>query len=116
MPQPGLEIEWLPENDSEVKVLLNRPLPPYILPISALWVRMTDEVAEEFDTAMVTAAPLRLRKAFNTASHLTQHRELFNFVLSVLSSIFDEAKVHELNRPLDLAELPLSTWQFPAIE
>jgi hypothetical protein len=63
----------------------------YVLPIDLLWMRMTDEEAEEFDAA-ISAAPLRQRKAFNVATTLTYGSELFLFVRSLLVTIAGEVR------------------------
>lgn len=69
---------------------------PYNLPVSVLWGRMTDLEAEDFDAAMSTASPLRLRRQFNSASTMLSTGELFTFVHNVLLTVVSEARATEL--------------------
>ena len=69
---------------------------PYSLPVSVLWTRMSDEEAEAFDTAMSTATPLRLRKAFNSATSLPSESEVFAFTKNVLKTALSAARADEI--------------------
>lgn len=97
--QPGYAEEWLEPDDPEVVAFLNPPAPPYILPISVFWVRMSDSEAEEFDEAISVASPLRLRRAFNSASSMISKSEIFLFVLGVLLDVTSEHRASEIMAP-----------------
>lgn len=97
--QPGYAEEWLEDNDPEVVAFLNPPPPPYGLPVSVFWTRMTDEEAEEFDGAMATASPLRLRRVFNSATSITSGTELFLFVRNVLVGVVSGTRADEIMAP-----------------
>jgi hypothetical protein len=72
------------------------PPQPYSLPVSAFWGRMTDLEAEDFDAAMSTASPLRLRRQFNSATSMASDGELFAFVRGVLVTVVTSARADEL--------------------
>lgn len=72
------------------------PPQPYTLPVAIFWLRMTDEEAEAFDGAVGTASPLRLRRAFNTATSIHSEGELFGFVRNVLIGIISAARVDQI--------------------
>lgn len=97
--QPGFAEEWLEDNDPEVIAFLNPPPPPYVLPVSVFWTRMTDEEAEDFDGTMATSSPLRLRRAFNSATSMTSETELFLFVRSVLVGSVSSTRADEIMAP-----------------
>lgn len=97
--QAGIAEEWLEDTDPEVIAFLNPPPPPYVLPVSVFWTRMTDEEAEDFDGAMATASPLRLRRAFNSATSMTSETELFLFVRSVLVGVVSATRADEIMAP-----------------
>lgn len=88
---------WLYENGE-----FSAPPPPeitpaaFVLPIAILWLRMTDEEAEDFDGSMAVATPLRLRRAFNTATSLHSEGELFGFVKGVLSASLNSTRADEI--------------------
>lgn len=88
--------QWLIDHVGEYEIIpyvYVPPIPvPYNIAISSLWTRMTDDEAEGFDTAMSTATPLRLRKAFNAASSITSETELFLFVKGVLDTSIGPAR------------------------
>lgn len=98
-PQPGYAEEWLEDNDPEVIAFLNPPLPPYTLPVSVFWTRMTDDEAEGFDGAMASASPLRLRRAFNSATSIISETELFLFVRTVLVGGVPATRADEIMAP-----------------
>lgn len=77
------------------------PLPPqpYTVAVEEMWLRMTDEEAEEFDAAMNTASPLRLRRAFRSANSITSMTEVFGFVQTVMNGLFSATRVGELLAP-----------------
>lgn len=100
-PEDAIEVPYPPEDARQVWQMPDGPwsvLPPqpYILPVYVIWMRMTDDEAEEFDSAISAASPLRLRKAFNTATNLTSGSELFLFVRNILINIFDETRADEI--------------------
>ena len=97
--QPGFAEEWLEDTDPEVIAFLNPPPPPYVLPVSVFWTRMTDEETEDFDAAMATASPLRLRRAFNSATSMTSEAELFLFVRTVLVGVVSATRAYEIMSP-----------------
>ena len=72
------------------------PPQPYLLPVSTLWGRMTDLEAEDFDAAMSTASPLRLRRQFDSASTMASDGELFAFVNGVLNTVVSPQRADEL--------------------
>lgn len=77
------------------------PPPPYTIPVAAMWGRFADDMeAEAFDTAMSTASPFRLRKAFQSATQLTSGTELFDFVKGVLTSSISAQRADEILAPL----------------
>lgn len=69
---------------------------PYSLPVSIFWLRMNDTEAEDFDAAISTASPLRLRKAFNTATSMSSEGELFGFVRNVLVTVVSLERATEI--------------------
>lgn len=71
----------------------------YVLQISVFWTRMTDEEAEDFDGAMATASPLRLRRAFNSATSMTSETELFLFVRAVLVGVVSTTRADAIMAP-----------------
>lgn len=100
-PVGSLEVPFPPDNaqqvwDFETETWSVLPPQPYSLPVAVLWLRMTDTEAEDFDTAMSTASPLRLRKAFNTANSLASDGELFGFVRGVMIGVVTEIRADEI--------------------
>jgi hypothetical protein len=87
--------QWLADHEGEYVIIpYVPPAPmPYSLAIELLWSRMLDEEAEEFDEAISTASPLRLRKQFNAASSMMSDGELFGFVRTVMLGVFEEVRV-----------------------
>jgi len=73
---------------------------PYVISVSALWSRMTDPEAESFYNAMSTAAPFRLRMAFNSATSLTEGTELFVFTQGVMTGAIGETRTAEVMAPM----------------
>ncbi len=101
--QPGEAEEWLEDNDPEVVAFLTFPSPPYILPVSLLWMRLgeDEEEAEAFDAKMAVAKPLSSRKAFNAAQTLLEGSDLFNFTKQVMLSALSAARTDVvMGRPL----------------
>lgn len=87
------------------------PPMPYLLPVSALWGRMTNLEAEDFDAAMFTASPLRLRRQFNSTLTIASDGELFAFVKGVLNTVVSQQRADEL-----MANGNFSEAQAPATE
>lgn len=76
------------------------PMPPYTLPLSVFWARMTDDEAKQFDAAMSTALPLRMRKSFNSSTVLKpDEAELFVFVRDLLTSVTNTERTKEIMSP-----------------
>lgn len=70
--------------------------PPFSLPVSELWSAMTDVEAEDFDAAMSSASPLRLRRAFNSATSIYSESELFSFTFNVMKGAIGLARAQEI--------------------
>lgn len=89
--------QWLVDNpEFPITPYVEPPPQPYSLPVSTLWGRMTDLEAEDFDVAMSTASPLRLRRQFNSASTMASDGELFAFVKGVLNTVVSPQRADEL--------------------
>lgn len=105
-PDGAIEVPFPPDNAGQLWQMPDGPwlaLPPqpYTLPVAVLWLRMSDEEAEEFDGVVSIASPLRLRKAFGTASSLNSEAELFTFVRNILVGLFGEERADEIMAPPD---------------
>jgi hypothetical protein len=90
---------WLSEHIDEVlPYIVPPPAPPrpYNFPIGTLWERMTDDEAEEFDTATATASPLKTRKQFLVATSMMSDGDLFAWVKAILVGLLGEARAREL--------------------
>lgn len=72
------------------------PPQPYDFQIGSLWDRLTDDEAEEFDSAASTASPLKMRKQFQLATSMLSDSELFAWVRGILVGLFGETRADEL--------------------
>jgi hypothetical protein len=84
------------EADGNVAPYVAPPPTPYEYLIGTLWGRMTDDEAEEFDSASMTASPLKMRKQFQLAISMTSDSELFAWVKALLASLFGGSRADEL--------------------
>lgn len=90
---------------------ISEPEPmPYTLPVALIWLRMAnDDEVESFDIALSVATPLRLRRAFNTATSLHSSGELFAFVKNILAGVFGTIRAQEIIKEPDTETLTLTT-------
>lgn len=103
-PGGSIEVPFPPDDarriwDFETQTWSVLPPQPYTLSIALFWLRMTDPEAEDFDAAISTATPLRLRRAFNSAATMASDGELFGFVRGVLIGVTGETRADEIMGP-----------------
>lgn len=76
-----------------------QPIEPeiHIIPAVTLWERMTDEEAEQVNTAM-TLQPFRTRQIFLTANTFRSDHELWPLLEQVATGLFGEERASEILR------------------
>ena len=90
--------QWLIDNEGSYVIIpyVAPPPSPYTFQVATLWGRLTDDEAEEFDTASMTASPLKMRKQFLLAVQMNSDSELFAWLLALLTSLFGATRAAAL--------------------
>lgn len=90
--------QWMIDHDGEYTILPFVEPPPvaYSFRVETLWSRLTDEEAEDFDTASATASPLKMRKQFQVATSMMSDGDLFAWLKALLTTLFGAERAEEL--------------------
>lgn len=85
--------KWV--NGTVVENVPEEPEPVIIVPAVALWERMTNEEAEQVNTAMETQ-PFRTRQIFLTANTFRSDHELWPLLQDMATNLFGAERASEL--------------------
>lgn len=84
--------DWIEQYEDQIEPWVDPGPQPYNYQILWLWERLTDEEADEFDGAVTTRLPVRLRRQFALATSMQSDGELFDWVRTILIDLVGETR------------------------